>query len=104
MQTNRLALERIGRRIEQVKTIRTQSHIWSLKSIDNEIWCCQSDGVSVYGLTLTLVRCIDTGCAYDIAVLPGENVVIAGLDLREMSKSGTEMHSLNRLTWYNNIY
>ena len=94
VQTNSLVLERIGRRLEQVKIIRTQSHIWSLKLIDDEIWCCQGDGVLVYGTTLTLVRRINTGSAHDVALLPRENVVIAGLELCEMSKSGTEINLL----------
>ena len=68
--------------------------LWSPQLIDGEIWSCKCDGISVYDTTLTLVRRIDIVYSYDVSLLPQRNVVIAGPDLCEMSKSGTEMNLL----------
>ena len=54
----------------------------------------QYHGVSVFDTTLTPIRRMNTGDAYDVALLPGGNVVIAGGSLCEMSKSGADKHSL----------
>ena len=91
---NSLASAVIGRKLKQVKTIKASYFLWSLKLIGGEIWCCQDDGVSVFDTTLTPVRRMNTGDAYDVALLPGGNVVIAGGSLCEMSKSGSEKLSL----------
>ena len=101
--TNNLALNIVGRKLKQVKTIKPPAYPWSLKLIDGDIWCCQNDGILVYDIALTPLRRIDTGCANDVAIRPGGNVVIAGSALCEMSKSGTENDSLKCFTWYNNI-
>ena len=85
-----LASAIVGRKLKQVKTMKATDFPWSLKLIDGEIWCCQRDGVSVYDTTLAPVRHMDAGGAYDVALLPGGKVVIAGDNLREMSKSGIE--------------
>ena len=84
----------IGCKLKKVKSIRASDYSWSLKLIDGEIWSCQSDGISVNNTTLAPVRHIKTGSTKYVALLPGANVVIAGLNLCEMSKSGTERHSL----------
>ena len=92
-----LASAIVGRKLKQVKTIKTSDIPWSLKWIDGELRCWQNDGVSVYDTRLTtvrrIVRRIDTGCALNVVRLPGENVVIAGSALCEMSKSGIDNYS-----------
>ena len=90
--TNSLALDMIGRKLNQVKHIKISDHPWSLKFIDGEIWSCQGDGVSVYDTALNPVRQLTTGHGFDVALLPGGNVVIAWSVLCEMSKSGKTIH------------
>ena len=89
-----LALNMNGRKLNQVKHVEISDHPWTIRFIDGEIWCCQSNGVSVYDTTLTTVRRIDTGGVLDVVLLPGENIFIAGSALCKMSKSGIENYSL----------
>ena len=88
-----LASAIVGRKLKQVKTIKASYFPWSLKLIDGEIWCCQDDGVSIFDTTLTPVGRLNSGYTYNVAPLPGGNIVIAGGSLCEMSKSGADKHS-----------
>ena len=74
-----------------------------LKLIDGEIWCCQTDGVTVYDIALTPVRCMNTSSTKDVALPLRGIVVIAKDTLYEKSKSGYENNSLNKSTQFNII-
>ena len=93
--TNNLALEMAGQKLKQVNTIEASDYPWSLKLIDGEIWCRQNDGLSVFNTRLTPLRRMDIGYVFDVALLSRGNVVIAGNNLFEMSKSGAKSIKFN---------
>ena len=56
------------------------SHVRNLKHIDDELWCCHNDGITVYSYDLKILRAIkvDNGRkVFSAASLDINSVVIA---------------------------
>ena len=55
--------------------------VWSLKCIDDELWCCHRGGITVYNFDLKKLRMItsnpDSDCIYSVESLDVNAVVIA---------------------------
>ena len=79
--------------------------VWSLKRIDDELWCCHDAGITVYSFDLKKLRKLrmhpDDKRVYSVASLDINTVVIATDDgLSSCSKQGLSIHVLtnNRQT------
>ena len=87
--------------LKQVETVTTSDRQWAIKSIGNEIWCCQRDGISVYDNTLHYLRHMKLGSILDASLLSQRHIVIAGVDgLRIVSKSGKHELLSSKHIWY----
>ena len=65
----------------------------SLKPIGNdEVWCCQDDGIVVYSRGLAPLRTVrlpeQPGDVHSVALLPDDTVAVAGFKLYQFTKSG----------------
>ena len=49
----------------------------NLKCIDDELWCCHGDGITVYSLDLNILTKLIYGCVNSAASLDVNTVVIA---------------------------
>ena len=86
-----LGLNLIDKNLKLVDTVNTSNWNWnwSIKTIGDEIWCCHSDGISVYDDTLHPLRQLKLGPTHDTALLSQGHNVIAGEDgLRIVLESG----------------
>ena len=66
--------------MKQVKSPKTSDLPLALKSIGDEIWCCQRDGIGVYDYTLHHLRHFNQGWTHDASLLSQGHIVIAGED------------------------
>ena len=90
--TNSLALNLIDNNMKQVKSLKISDSPLALKSIGDQIWCCQSDGICVFGDTLHHLIHLKLGWTYDTSLLSQGHIVIAGED-------GLRIVILNHVKW-----
>ena len=85
---------------ELTRNNKVQLSKWprSLKLIDNELWSCQWDGISVYDKALKLLRTMRGNgavpCVHSVALLADGTVAVAGAwRLYQSSKQGRLIHT-----------
>ena len=76
-----------------MKQVKLSHWPWSLKVINDQLWSCQLDGITVYDKNLKQMRSMrghgDHPRVYSEALLPDDTVAVAELaHLFQMSRSG----------------
>ena len=60
--------------------------VWSLKRIDDELWCCHDTGITVFSFGLKTLRDMKLGNGCDVYnVSPAENSVVVIASLQGLS-------------------
>ena len=77
--------------LKKVMEVQISDYPFSITLIDNEIWSCQRDGITVYGEELKQLRTITAHGTYVLSVvlLPDDTVAVASIrNLYQSSKTG----------------
>ena len=87
--TTNLASHLIDKKLKPVKIVKISDWSLAIKSIGDEIWCCQHDGICVFDDTLHHLRHMNLGWTRDALLLSQGHIVITGKNgMRIISKTG----------------